>query len=103
MTGHVVTPTVVEDVPAELADESEAAVEPHLTEAPLEVAFNAAPAAVELPPPATVPPPLTPGVRLTRSFPSCPAARSQKGARQLLARRVVAGTARGERRGGASP
>ena len=44
------TPTVVEDAPAELADESEAAVEPHLTEAPLEVAFNAAPAAVELPP-----------------------------------------------------
>jgi len=43
------TPTVVEDVPAELADESEAAVEPHLTEAPLEVAFNAAPAE----PPAT--------------------------------------------------
>ena len=35
------TPTVVEE---ELADESEAAVEPHLTEAPLEVAFNAAPA-----------------------------------------------------------
>ena len=47
------TPTVVED--AELADESEAAVEPsgasepHLAEAPLEVAFNAAPAE----PPAT--------------------------------------------------
>ena len=43
------TPTVLEDTPAELADESEAAVEPsgapepHLSEAPLEVAFDADP------------------------------------------------------------
>ena len=43
------TPTVLEDTPSELADESEAAVEPsgapepHLSEAPLEVAFDADP------------------------------------------------------------